>query len=63
MNISELSGRQKAAILIVSLGVEASAKILKQLDPEFQLYVSPLNFDPLRPATPISHPARYATER
>lgn len=34
VNVSELSGRQKAAILIVSLGSEASAKIMKHLEPE-----------------------------
>ena len=34
MDISELSGRQKAAILIVSLGSEASARIMKHLEPE-----------------------------
>ena len=35
MDISELSGRQKAAILMVALGAEASAKIVKDFDPEF----------------------------
>ncbi len=35
---------------------------LKSLDPEFQLYVSPINFDPLAPAMPISHPDDYAAE-
>ncbi len=34
VNVSELSGRQKAAILIVSLGSEASAKIMRHLEPE-----------------------------
>jgi len=34
MDISELSGRQKAAILMVSLGSEASAKVMKQFEPE-----------------------------
>jgi len=33
---------------------------LKQLEPSFQLYVSPLNIDPLAPALPISSPASYA---
>jgi flagellar motor switch protein FliG len=32
VDVSELSGRQKAAILIVSLGSEASSKIMKHLD-------------------------------
>lgn len=35
---------------------------LKSLQPEFQLFVSPINFDPLEPALPISHPEDYAAE-
>ena len=35
---------------------------LKQLDPAFELYVSPINLDPMSPAMPISTPASYATE-
>ena len=35
---------------------------LKQVDPTFELYVSPLNIDPMAPALPISTPANYATE-
>ncbi|RJP15011.1 MAG: flagellar motor switch protein FliG [Candidatus Abyssobacteria bacterium SURF_5] len=34
MDPSELSGKQKAAILMVTLGSESSSKIMKQLDPE-----------------------------
>jgi len=34
MDISEISGRQKAAILMVSLGSEASANIMKQFEPD-----------------------------
>ena len=33
---------------------------LKQLQPEFVLYVSPLNIDPLSPALPVSSPGEYA---
>jgi len=33
---------------------------LKQLDPNFELYVSPINIDPEKPALPISHPFSYA---
>ncbi len=33
---------------------------LKQLSPEVELYVSPINIDPERPALPVSHPAAYA---
>jgi predicted AlkP superfamily phosphohydrolase/phosphomutase len=35
---------------------------LKQLDPYFQLYASPLDIDPLAPALPISTPAAYSAE-
>jgi len=33
---------------------------LKQVRPEFQLYVSPVNIDPLAPALPISSPGGFA---
>jgi predicted AlkP superfamily phosphohydrolase/phosphomutase len=35
---------------------------LKQLHPEFLLYISPLNMDPLAPALPVSSPATYAAD-
>jgi predicted AlkP superfamily phosphohydrolase/phosphomutase len=35
---------------------------LKQVRPVFQLYASPVNLDPTRPAMPISHPGSYAAE-
>jgi predicted AlkP superfamily phosphohydrolase/phosphomutase len=35
---------------------------LKDLDPYFELYVSPLNIDPLSPAMPVSFPDEYAAE-
>ena len=35
---------------------------LKQLEPEFVLYVTPLNLDPLAPALPVSSPATYAAD-
>jgi predicted AlkP superfamily phosphohydrolase/phosphomutase len=35
---------------------------LKQVRPHLALYVSPLNFDPLAPALPISTPDSYAAE-
>jgi predicted AlkP superfamily phosphohydrolase/phosphomutase len=35
---------------------------LKQVRPQFQLYVTPLNLDPSRPALPISTPADYSRE-
>lgn len=35
---------------------------LKQVRPECELYVTPINIDPERPAMPISTPANYAPE-
>jgi predicted AlkP superfamily phosphohydrolase/phosphomutase len=35
---------------------------LKQIDPDFELYVSPLNIDPLAPALPVSSPTDYAAD-
>ncbi len=35
---------------------------LRSVRPEFELYVSPINFDPKAPALPISHPDDYAAE-
>jgi predicted AlkP superfamily phosphohydrolase/phosphomutase len=35
---------------------------LKQLDPYFELYVGPVNIDPVDPALPVSHPGRYAAD-
>ena len=35
---------------------------LKQVRPEFQLYATPVNFDPLDPAIPISTPDDFASE-
>lgn len=35
---------------------------LQQIDPHFELYVSPLNLDPVSPALPISSPPAYAGE-
>jgi predicted AlkP superfamily phosphohydrolase/phosphomutase len=35
---------------------------LKALDPYFELYVSPINIDPLKPELPISTPSDYAAE-
>jgi predicted AlkP superfamily phosphohydrolase/phosphomutase len=35
---------------------------LKQIEPAFELYVSPLNMDPAAPAMPISTPASYAAD-
>ena len=35
---------------------------LKQLEPEVELYATPVNIDPMSPAQPISHPDDYAAE-
>ena len=35
---------------------------LQSMYPEFQLYVSPVNFDPADPAIPLSYPAAYSKE-
>jgi predicted AlkP superfamily phosphohydrolase/phosphomutase len=35
---------------------------LKQVRPQLALYVSPLNFDPMAPALPISNPPSFAAE-
>jgi predicted AlkP superfamily phosphohydrolase/phosphomutase len=34
--------------------------LLTETEPEFSLYMSPINIDPERPALPISHPSCYA---
>ncbi len=34
---------------------------IKSLTPDFELYVTPINIDPEKPALPISHPFIYAT--
>jgi hypothetical protein len=35
---------------------------LKQVRPDFELYVSPINLDPVSPAMPVSTPGRYAAD-
>jgi predicted AlkP superfamily phosphohydrolase/phosphomutase len=34
--------------------------LIKELDPHFEMYVTPLNIDPERPALPISYPIYYS---
>jgi predicted AlkP superfamily phosphohydrolase/phosphomutase len=49
--------------LLAGQHVDAAARFfVKQLDPDVELYVSPLNLDPLSPALPISTPDSYAGE-
>ena len=33
---------------------------LKELNPEVEVYVTPVNIDPARPDLPISHPVTYS---
>ena len=43
--------------------INATARFfLREIRPEFELYVSPINLDPVAPLMPISTPAGYATE-
>lgn len=49
--------------LLPSQSLRAAARFyLKALDPYFELYVSPLNIDPMAPAMPVSTPGGYAAE-
>jgi predicted AlkP superfamily phosphohydrolase/phosphomutase len=49
--------------LIVSQRLRAECRFyLKALDPDFDLYVTPLNLDPMAPALPLSTPEDYAGE-
>jgi len=49
--------------LIPGVSVDGIVRFyLKELDPGFQLYASPVNIDPASPALPISTPARAATD-
>ena len=43
--------------------INATARFfLREIRPEFELYVSPINLDPVAPLMPISTPVGYATE-
>lgn len=47
--------------LALNPAIPAMARFyLKSVRPEFELYVSPLNLDPMQPVMPISTPADYA---
>ena len=49
--------------LVPTQALPAEARFyLRSVRPDFELYVSPLNFDPLAPALPISTPASFAAE-
>jgi len=45
----------------LGMKIRAIAKFLvRSLDPHFEMYVTPLNIDPEKPALPISHPLIYS---
>jgi predicted AlkP superfamily phosphohydrolase/phosphomutase len=45
----------------LGLKVRGTARLMvRETDPEFELYATPINIDPDRPALPISHPFTYA---
>ena len=47
--------------LMMTSSIPAMARFfLKSVTPEFELYVSPLNLDPMKPVMPISTPPKYA---
>jgi predicted AlkP superfamily phosphohydrolase/phosphomutase len=49
--------------LIPTQTVGAMARFyLKSLEPDFELYVSPIDIDPMAPAGQISHPSSFAAE-
>ena len=55
-----LSVKFKAGLLQSVAGV--MRLLLVRLDPELEIYASPVNFDPTAPMFPISHPWEYSTE-
>ena len=49
--------------LVPTQSIPAMARFyLKQVHPEFELYVSPINADPQNPAIPVSFPTDFAAE-
>jgi predicted AlkP superfamily phosphohydrolase/phosphomutase len=64
MNEGEWSGWKRVRFpLIPTQSVQGICQFyLKEVRPEFQLYVSPVNIDPASPALPISTPASYSKE-
>ena len=50
--------------LIPTQTIGAMARFyLKSVDPDFELYVSPIDIDPMAPVGEISHPASFASEQ
>lgn len=53
----------RCGLLAGTTSIPAMARFyLQSLQPEFELYVSPLNIDPVNPAQPISNPPDYAAK-
>lgn len=49
--------------LIPTQSIPAMARFyLRQVHPEFEMYVSPINIDPMNPALPVSFPGDFAEE-
>ena len=55
-----LSIKFKAGLLQSTAGVLRF--LLVRMEPELEIYASPVNFDPTAPVFPISHPWEYSTE-
>ncbi len=55
-----LSLKFKAGLLQSTAGVLRF--LLVRIEPELEIYASPVNFDPTAPVFPISHPWEYSTE-
>ena len=49
--------------MVPTQGLPAEVRFyLRRVRPELELYASPINFDPMAPAQPISSPSSFATE-
>ena len=62
LNPGEYTGWQRLTFRS-AIGAKVSGMarfLLTETEPEFSVYMSPINIDPERPALPISHPSYYA---
>ena len=62
LNPGEYTGWQRLTFR-TAIGVKVNGMarfLLTETEPEFSVYMSPINIDPERPALPISHPPYYA---
>ncbi|MCZ6507964.1 MAG: alkaline phosphatase family protein, partial [Acidobacteria bacterium] len=64
LNVGEWSDWVSVSFeLIATQSVNAAVRLyLRSVRPEVELYISPLQIDPMAPATPISTPAGFAAE-